>query len=199
MKEKHLLYAGFISPVIFWVTTLICGLMIDDYNHFSNMVSELGALGSEPQYIFSTGLVLSSVLNILFVIGLYRICKSHHINTTPVLFLLFFSFLAGPGIVPMPLRLHGIIGIPFPLFMLSPLLALIIWRNNESQLRIRAGAITGLLLMLLGFLIFFPSILPEYFGLKQRFLYLGWTFWSGYLAFKFLDLIENNNDVKNKI
>ncbi len=172
--------------------------MIDDYNHFSNMVSELGALGSEPQYIFSTGLVISSVLNVFFVIGLYRICKSHNINTTPVLFLLFFSFLAGPGVVPMPLRLHGIIGIPFPLFMLSPLLALIIWQNNESQLRVRAGAITGLLIMLLGFLIFFPSILPDHFGLKQRFLYLGWTFWSGYLAFRFLSLMENNNDVKNK-
>lgn len=198
LKGKHLLFAGFISPVIFWATTLVCGLMIDDYNHFSNLVSELGALGSEPQYIFSTGLVLSSVLNIFFVIGLYRVCNSYHIHTIPVLFLLFFSFLAGPGLVPMPLRLHGIIGIPFPLFILSPILALIFWRNNESKLKIRAGAISALMLMLLSFLIFFPSVLQEYFGLKQRFLYLGWTFWSGYLAFRFLNLAENNNNGKNK-
>jgi len=175
MKDKNLIYLGILGPIVFWFTTIICGLMIDDYNHLSNLVSELGALNTKPQYLFSTGLVLCSVLNILFVIGLYRVCRNKNISVIPVVVLLFFSFLAGPGIVPMPLRLHGIVGIPFPLMMFSPLLALIVWRKYENELKIRFGAATGLIIMLLGFLIFFPNILSEYFGLKQRFLYLGWS------------------------
>ena len=198
MKKKHLIYLGIISPITFWVTTIVCGFMIDNYNHLSNLVSELGALDSKPQYLFSTGLVLSSLLNIFFVIGLYRVCRDKNITPLPVLTLLFFSFLAGPGIVPMPLRLHGIIGIPFPLMMFSPLLALILWRKNEYEIKIRIGATTGLVIMLLGFLIFFPDILTEYFGLKQRFLYLGWTVWSGCLAYRFLQLSISPMRVKDK-
>ena len=188
MKDKNLIYLGILGPIVFWFTTIICGLMIDDYNHLSNLVSELGALNTKPQYLFSAGLVLCSVLNVLFVIGLYRVCRNKNISVIPVVVLLFFSFLAGPGIVPMPLRLHGIVGIPFPLMMFSPLLALIFWRKYENELKIRFGAATGLIIMLLGFLIFFPDILSEYFGLKQRFLYLGWSVWSTYLAYRFLQL-----------
>lgn len=188
MKEKNLIYLGIVGPLVFWFTTIICGLMIEDYNHLSDLVSELGALNTKPQYLFSTGLVLCSVLNVLFVIGLYRVCRNKNISVIPVVVLLFFSFLAGPGIVPMPLRLHGLVGIPFPLMMLSPLLALILWRKYENELKIRFGAALGLIMMLLGFLIFIPNILPEYFGLKQRFLYLGWTIWSTYLAYRFLQL-----------
>jgi len=188
MKEKNLIYLGIIGPIVFWFTTIICGLMIDDYNHLSNLVSELGALDTKPQYLFSTGLVLCSVLNVLFVIGLYRVCRNKNISVIPVVVLLFFSFLAGPGIVPMPLRLHGIVGIPFPLMMFSPLLALIFWRKYENELKIRFGAAIGLIMMLLGFLVFMPNILAENFGLKQRFLYLGWTIWSTYLAYRFLQL-----------
>jgi len=188
MKEKNLIYLGIIGPIVFWFTTIICGLMIDDYNHLSNLVSELGALDTKPQYLFSTGLVLCSVLNVLFVIGLYRVCRNKNISVIPVVVLLFFSFLAGPGIVPMPLRLHGIVGIPFPLMMFSPLLALIFWRKYENELKIRFGAAIGLIMMLLGFLVFMPNILAENFGLKQRFLYLGWTIWSTYLAYRLLQL-----------
>ena len=188
LKEKQLLYLGFSSPAIFWATTIVCGFMIDDYSHLSNLVSELGALGSKPQYLFSTGLVLSSVLNVFFVIGLYRIGKYQGINLIPIVFILFFSFLAGPGVIPMPLRLHGIIGIPFPLIIFSPLSALIFWRSREYEMKIRIGASFSFLIMLLGFLIFFPEILSEYFGLKQRFLYLGWTLWSGFIAHRFLQL-----------
>lgn len=183
-----MLYLGIISPIIFWLTTIICGAMTNPYNHLSDMVSELGALNSRPQYIFTTGLVLSSILNIFFVIGLYKVCKTHNINTIPVLFLLFFSFLAGPGIIPMPLPLHGIVGIPFPLLVFSPFFALILWRSHEYKLKIRVGAALSLFIMLLGFLIFFPEILTSYFGLKQRFLYMGWTLWSGLLAIRFLRL-----------
>jgi hypothetical membrane protein len=188
MKTKYLIYLGFLIPLIFWTTTFACSLIIGNYNHFSRMVSELGALGTRSQYLFTAGLTLCSFLNLFFVIGLYKTCKVHNINVLPVLILLLFSFLAGPAIFPMPLRLHGIVGIPFPFLMLSPLMSLVLWNGNEQLLKIRQISIFSLLIMLAGFLIFMPDILSEYFGLKQRFLYLGWSVWSVYLGYRFSQL-----------
>lgn len=188
MKIKQLLYLGFLVPIIFWTTTIVCGLMIDDYNHFKWLVSELGALGTRTQYLFTTGLVLSAFLNVFFIIGLWKYCKRLQLSLIPILFLLLYSFIAGPALFPMPLRLHGIVGTPFPFLMLSPLLALILWRKKEHLLKIRTVAIISFIIMMLGFLIFVPNFLNEYFGLKQRFLYLGWSLWSVYLSYRFLKL-----------
>ena len=192
MKIKQLLYLGFLAPIIFWTTTIVCGLMIDDYNHFKWLVSELGALGTRTQYLFTTGLVLSAFLNVFFIIGLWKYCKRLQLSLIPILFLLLYSFIAGPALFPMPLRLHEIVGMPFPFLMLSPLLALILWRKKEHLLKIRTVAIISFIIMMLGFLIFVPNFLNEYFGLKQRFLYLGWSLWSVYLSYRFLKLYRKD-------
>ena len=188
MKTIQLLYLGFLAPIIFWTTTIVCGLMIDDYNHFIWLVSELGALGTRTQYLFTTGLVLSAFLNVFFIIGLWKYSKRLQLSLIPILFLLLYSFIAGPALFPMPLRLHGIVGMPFPFLMLSPFLALILWRKKEHLLKIRTVAIISFIIMMLGFLIFVPNFLNEYLGLKQRFLYLGWSLWSVYLSYRFLKL-----------
>ncbi|OQB55678.1 MAG: hypothetical protein BWX98_02011 [Candidatus Aminicenantes bacterium ADurb.Bin147] len=188
MRIKYLLIFGLLSPLVFWITTILCGLRLEGYNHFTWLVSELGALGTRTQVIFTFGLVLSSILNFVFVIGSFKFCKMRQLNLIPVIFLLFYSFLAGPALFPMPLRLHGIVGIPFPLIMFAPIVSLIFWRKKEYLVKIRVIAIISFLIMLLGFLIYFPNILPGYFGLKQRFLYAGWTVWSVYLSFRFLKL-----------
>lgn len=188
MRIKQLLILGLVSPLVFWITTIICGLLLENYNHFTWLVSELGALGTSTQYIFTTGLVLSSILNVFFVIGSYKLCKMNQLNVIPIIFLLFYSFLAGPALYPMPLRLHGIVGIPFPLIMFAPIAGLIFWKKKEHLVKIRVVAIISFLIMVLGFLIYFPNVLNEYFGLKQRFLYTGWTVWSIYLSYRFLKL-----------
>jgi len=193
MKIKQLLILGLLSPLVFWFTTVICGLLLENYNHFTWLVSELGALGTRTQHIFTIGLVLSSILNVFFVFGAYKLCKMKQLNVIPVIFLLFYSFLAGPALFPMPLRLHGIVGIPFPLIMFAPIAGLIFWRKKEHLVKIKAVAIISFLIMILGFLIYFPNILNEYFGLKQRFLYTGWTVWSIYLSYRFLKLNSQNN------
>jgi hypothetical membrane protein len=162
--------------------------MLEGYNHFTWLVSELGALGTRTQYIFTVGLVLSSILNLLFAIGAFKLCKIKQLSVIPVIFILFYSFLAGPALFPMPLRLHGIVGIPFPLIMFAPIAGLIFWRKNENIVKIKTVVIISSLIMMLGFLIFIPTILNEYFGLKQRFLYTGWTVWSLYLSYRLLQL-----------
>ena len=188
MKTKHLLYLGFIIPLIFWITTFICGLIIGDYNHFTRMVSELGELGVKTQHLFTIGLVLCSILNIPFVIGLYRTCKMYKLNTIPIVLILLYSFLAGPAIFPFPMKLHGIVGIPFVFMVLSPILALIMWKGGSQLPKFKLIAIFSLLIMLLGFLIFIPEILDDYFGLKQRFLYTGYSVWFCYLSYAFIKI-----------
>ena len=141
MKAKSLLYLGFLVPIIFWITTFVCGLMIDGYNHFKGLVSELGALGTTTQHLFSIGLILSDLLNVFFIKGLWKYCKKLQFNILPVLFLSLYSFIAGPAIFPMPLELHSIAGLPFPFLMLSPLIALFVWWKKEHLLKFRIAAI----------------------------------------------------------
>jgi hypothetical membrane protein len=186
MRTKWLLYMGVLSPLLFWTTTLLCGLFLSDYNHLNGLVSQLGAMGTDTQHLFTAGLVLSSALNLLFVIGMFRFARAHQLHRLPVAFLVFYSFLAGPAIVPMPLPLHGIVGLPFVLLMLAPILALILWRKKENILKLRTAALISCIFLLLSFLVLFPNILPEYIGLKQRLLYAGWTIWSVSLSYRAL-------------
>lgn len=188
MRNKRLVYLGFIIPLVFWGTTIICGLMTENYNHLTNMVSELGTIGTKTQYIFTTGLVLSSILSVLFTIGLYKTAKEIGLKTIPILFILTFSFsIFGAAIFPLPLRLHGILGSPSMLLPLSPLFALIFWETQAIRdIKLASGLI--LLIMILGFLTLIPNVMDNYFGVKQRFFHIGWTLWFIYLSHRFLRL-----------
>lgn len=198
MKRKNLLYLGIITPAVFWLTTLICGSLIEGYNHLTWLVSELGVLGSETQYLFTVGLLLSAVLNFFFIIGLWNYCTENHWNKIPVLFLSMYSFIAGPALFPMPLPLHSITGLPFILLILSPAIALMVWNKKQNHLKIKGIAIVSLFFIGLGFLTFFPNILHEYFGMKQRFLYIGWTIWSAGLSYTCIKSINNPLGIMKK-
>ncbi len=187
-KNKKYLYLGYIIPAIFWITLIICGLMTENYNHFVNTVSELGRIGTETQYIFTIGLVICSILSILFCIGLYKTAKDLKLNPSPILLILTFSFsILGAAVFPLPLGLHGILGSPSMFLPLSPLFALILWDNASIQ-NIKIGSGLILALMILGFLTFIPNFMDNYFGLKQRFFHFAWTFWFVFLSYKFLRL-----------
>lgn len=194
MKTKHLLYLGSIVPIIFWVTTIICGFILGDYNHITNLVSELGALGTSTQYLFTIGLVLSSILSVLFVIGLYKTSKEIGFSIIPILLILTFSFsIAGAAIFPMPLTLHEILGMPSILLIFSPLLALTLWTGKRKPSNIKQMSVLSLLIMSLGFLVFIPDFLSNYSGLKQRFFHLGWSVWFFYLSNSFVNLLEKSS------
>lgn len=191
MKNKWLIKSGFLIPIIFWITTLICGFIISDYNHATRMVSELGEVGTETQYIFTVGLVLASIFSIMFIIGLYKTCKQIGLNTIPILILWTFSFtIIGVAIFPYPLKLHGLLGMPSILLLLSPLMSLLLWKS-EIISNIKFISLLAFIIMSLGFLVFKPNLLTDYFGLKQRFFHLGWTVWFLYLTTRFVGLNEN--------
>jgi len=193
MKTKYLLYIGSGIPIVFWLTTMICGFIQGDYNHFTRMVSELGTIGTKSQYLFTAGLVLCSALSIVFVIGLFRSCKVSGISVIPIIIILSFSVsIAGAGIFPLPLRLHQIMGIPSILLIFSPLMSLFLWNKKGQLSNFNLMTITSLVIMSLGFLVYMPEILTSYHGLKQRFFHIGWSVWFFYLNYSFIRLLEKD-------
>jgi hypothetical membrane protein len=47
MKNKIFLYFGLVIPLVFWFTLMIGGLMTENYSQLTNMVSELGTIGTK--------------------------------------------------------------------------------------------------------------------------------------------------------
>ena len=179
----YFLRSGALIPIVFWVTTIVCGFIFGNYNHLTRMVSELGAIGTPSRYVFSAGLLFCSVLSIFFVAGLWRACRTAHLNVLPVLLILCYSVsIAGAAIFPLPLRLHLIMGMPSVLLFLSPLTTLLFWRSRPRPPYIVTMSLVSLIAMSLGFLAFFPDILSDYLGLKQRLFHLGWSIWFAYLS-----------------
>lgn len=191
MKNQLLIKSGFLIPITFWITTLICGFLLPGYDHATRMVSELGEIGIKTQHIFTFGLVLTSIFSMLFNIGLFRICKKIDLNVIPILILWTFSFsILGAGIFSFPQRLHGLLGSPSIILFLSPLTAWIFWKGNLIS-NIKFISFLTFIIMSLGFLIFVPNLLTDYFGIKQRFFHFGWTVWFLYLTIIFAKLNKN--------
>lgn len=191
MRIKHFLYLGVIIPSVFWSTTIICGFILGDYNHLTRMVSELGAMGTNTQFVFSFGLITCAMLSVLFILGLYKTCQIYNMSKIPILVLLLYSFsIAGAAIFPLPLRMHLIMGMPSILLFFSPLLGLLLWKRGNNLIALNQMSIFSFLLMSLGFLTYFPNLLGEYLGVKQRFFHIGWSVWFSYLSYSFIELRE---------
>lgn len=186
MKTKNLLQFGYAVPIIFWFTLIIGGIIYEDYNHLSYLVSELGTRGSETQYLFTTGLVLSAVFSFFMLTALLRICKKKGLNQLPVFILFTFTFsTAGAAIFPLPLRMHLYMGMPSIILFLSPILAIIFWSKKIGVKGFVVMSLISFFIMSLGFSTYFYDILPQFHGLKQRFFHLGWTVWFVYLTYAF--------------
>lgn len=189
-KRSWLINAGYIPPVIFWATTIICGVLLPGYNHATQLVSELGEIGTSTQFIFTTGLIICFLASVAFIAGLYTTAKANKISVIPILILASFSFsILGAALFPYPLKLHEILGMPAILLFLSPFSSLILWRQLDIP-NIKLWSLIILLVMLTGFLIYVPQVMTNLFGVKQRFFHIGWTFWFIYLSntFRILNL-----------
>lgn len=187
--QKYALWGMFI-PVVFWLTLAVCGELLGEYSHLYYLVSELGATGTETRGLFAFGLLVCSALSLVFVVGLFRACRNAGLSVLPVLLILSFTFsIAGAAIFPMPQPLHGQFSRPFALVLLSPLLAMVMWRRSPVVKGLWAFSIVSMLFMLAGALVFVPSVLEEYFGLKQRFMHAGWSIWFAYLSVVFSGIL----------
>jgi len=190
LQTKLLLYFGIISPLLFWVITIIGGFIHGNYNHLHNDVSELGAIGTKSEMFMSATETLVAVCSIFSIIGFYKACKQFGINAFPVLTILALSIsMFWAAIFPMHHVMHATLGpIPFILYA-GVLLSIFIWRK-KSLFPVRIISLISFVLMILLLLRIIPDLRNNYEGMLQRFFYLGWTLWSVSSSIIFLQLLE---------
>jgi hypothetical membrane protein len=178
IPSNQLIQFGIITPVLFWVFTIIAGFIHGNYNHFRNAVSNLGEIGTNSEIImaiFTLGLAISSLL---FSVGFYKASKEDKQNLLPAIlsFAMPISFLWA-AIFPAGHELHGSLG-PLPaLIILGALLLSVLWKNTRQSFNIRIWSTIAALVMLLFVVRFIPSMQENFEGLIQRTLYAGWSIW----------------------
>lgn len=176
--SNQLIQFGIITPVLFWVFTIIAGLIHGNYNHFSNAVSNLGEIGTNSEIImaiFTLGLAISCLL---FSVGFYKASKEDQQNLLPAIlsFAMPVSFLWA-AIFPAGHELHGSLG-PLPaLIILGALLLSVLWKNTRQSINIRIWSAAAALVMLLFVVRFISAMQQNFEGLIQRTLYAGWSIW----------------------
>jgi hypothetical protein len=190
LSLKILLSMGVWIPFIFWTGTIIGGFIHGDYNQLSQVVSELGAVGTRSQVFMSGITVLLSVLSLYFIAGLLIACKRLRINVLPVLSIFSFTImLFFTGMFPMGNPLHNVTGPIFFVLQLGVLLALILWRRADLKTIWRLSLVSFLLMSLI-FLRFAGSLQADYPGLIQRFAHLGWSVWFVSLCLGMRNLVS---------
>jgi hypothetical protein len=174
----HLLSLGYVVPPLFWLITMVSGYIHGDYNHFTDVISELGAIGTTSEIITSSSLIILALLSILFSIGFYKASKSLSFSTIPAI--LSFSkpiSMFWAAIFTLGNEFHSLTG-PLPLLvLLGSLLTFLLWKKGEEFLMVRLMSLLSCFIMLLILLRFVQPFGHEFEGLVQRFFYLGWTMW----------------------
>ena len=188
-----LLYLGYLSAILFWVITIVSGFIHGNYNHFKNVISDLGAIATKSEIFTSASLILLSVLCILFSIGFYRASRTFKISTIPAI--LSFSMplsIFWAAIFPLGNEFHSLTGRLPLLIILGALLSYLLWNKSQEFSELRLLSIISFFIMLLILLRFIKPFGNQYEGLIQRFFYLGWTIWTLFTSFYFIKRLQNN-------
>ncbi|MFZ4056488.1 MAG: DUF998 domain-containing protein [Ferruginibacter sp.] len=181
---------GLITPLLFWLFTIIAGFIHGNYNHLKNAVSNLGEIGSTSEIIMAIFTFILAISSMLFSIGFYKESKQHNQNVLPAVlsFAMAISFLWA-AIFPAGHQMHGTLG-PLPiLIIIGALLLALFWKKTNPSYNIKLWSVVSFVFMCLFVLRFIPSIQQHYEGAIQRTLYVGWSTWfiSIYVYFKTLN------------
>ena len=185
---RLLLYSGLLIPIVFWTSTIIGGILHENYNHFQNTVSELGAIGSKSEEFMMVSTWICVLLSILFFIAVLNLCRQVKLNTIPLVGILGFAIMFGWAATfhsGNPMHSKG--GAALLLLLVAPLFSAILWKGKQFQtIRLFSGISLGLMLLILLRIIPSVTIQKDYTGLIQRFVHLGWSVWFVSLSLTFL-------------
>ena len=190
---KKLIRIGIIIPVLFWLTTIISGIIHGNYIHYKNVISELGAIGTKSEIFTSSSFVIISILSLLFSTGFYISSKKLKLSVIPAIltFSMPIAFLWA-GIFPLRNEFHNLTG-PLPLFLIfGALLTFILWRKHQIFKKLRILSLASFFIMLLLLLRFIEPFGLEFEGLVQRFFYLGWSIWFISISIFILRRLESD-------
>ena len=179
INTKRFLYFGYATPLLFWCMTFLSGVIHGNYNHFKNVISELGAIGTKSEVFTSSALMILAVLCIIFSIGFYRASQKFKLSIIPAI--LSFSMpitMVWAGIFTLGNEFHSLTGpLPF-LIIFGFLLSYLLWKRNNEFSELRKTSLICFLISVLILLRFLKPFGYEYEGLIQRFFYLAWTIWT---------------------
>ncbi len=192
-----LLSLGIWIPGLFWAGTIIGGFIHGSYNHFTQVVSEIGAIGTRSEVFMSVLTILLSILSLYFMAGLLFACKRLQLNSLPGYSIFSFTIMFFfTGMFPMGNPLHVVTGPIFLFLNLGTLLAVILWRGPGLK-PVRSLSLLSFLLLSLITLKFLVHLQAQYPGLIQRFAHLGWSVWFVGLAIGMRQQIKNSQENKS--
>ena len=143
MKNFNRAFAvcGIISPLLYLMMVIIGGALIPGYSHITETVSELLVAGAPNRPLLATLMISSSVLGILFPIGLHRGINEGRGSKVGPAFLIIASVLGifttyfpqDPGGPPVTFAgtVHVVLLIPMVILSLGAFLAF--WRRLKSD------------------------------------------------------------------
>jgi hypothetical membrane protein len=171
-----LLYFGYAAPLLFWCMTFLSGFIHGNYNHFKNVISELGAIGTKSEILTSSSLTILAFLCIIFSAGFFKASQKFKLSIIPSI--LSFSMpisMIWAAIFTLGNEFHSFSGpLPF-LIIFGFLLTYLLWKRKMEFLELLNISIFSFLISTLILLRFIEPFGYEYEGLIQRFFYLAWT------------------------
>lgn len=95
LKSRTLILCGILSPILYILATIIGGLLIPEYSHIENAVSELIQSGAPNKLLLVTLMVISSISTILGCIGIFLTHKKkiNKLVTTGIILILITGLL----------------------------------------------------------------------------------------------------------
>lgn len=195
LNTIYLLKLGYVITLFFWALVFISGILHGNYHHLTNVISELGAIGTTSETITSASFMLLAALSTLFSIGFYKASTKLGLSSIPAI--LSFSkpvSLTWAAIFPLGNEFHSLTG-PLPLFIiLASLLSFILWRGEKGIFSARLLSLLSFFIMTLILLRFVQPFGIQYEGLVQRFFYLGWTVWILAISYFLTNQIKTSNE-----
>jgi len=190
---------GIISPLLYLIMVIIGGAFIPGYSHITETVSELLVAGAPNRSLLATLMISSSVLGILFPIGLHRGINEGRGSKVGPAFLITASVLGifttyfpqDPGGPPVTFAgtMHVVLIIPMVILSLGAFLAF--WRRLRSD-SLWAGydkyaLITFIVAIPLG-IVSAVSLDSPYIGLLERISVVVILQWGFFMATKLFRL-----------
>jgi len=185
--QKTLLYSGAVSGLIFLSVTLLLGILLPEYNSFSQTVSEIGKVGSQFQQPYAVMLWSVSLFGLIFSYQALKFALSRRLSMAPIILIATFALLdAGFALFPSPEPMHNIVGLLHLFGYFSPLILTITWKQYFIEKQLTNYSAFAFLIIIVFLILnlspmFAPNLYPlEYYGVIQRGLlysYYGWLVW----------------------
>ena len=185
------LWFGPAAAVLLVAGTLAIGLVIPDYSHVRQTVSELGEIGSPGRVAFSVLLLLVAASLALFAIGSAYTLRKIGQSTLPAYFIGAMAIsISGVGMFPFPHALHNVFGMSELVGYQAPLVAALAARKVQGARIIALFSMVMYVAVVLALVTNLAVLdrggdlwtrIQPFYGIAQRALFATWFLWcAGY-------------------